>query len=285
MRYFWLPLCVLAASAAAETHTIRLKEYPDPKKPVEVREKLKSAGGVKVTDNAGKVVVDSTKNVEESEQEYTETVLEAGDKHPKKYRCVYRKAVKGEGKKPTAEPFEGRTVIFERDGDRYRVGAEGKPALEGEVLRRLSRAASLKLKYRTKDLVPDKAVTVGDTWKVSVKALAGVAGLGGGEKLDEAKSKATGKLVKVFRKDGAQWGVLEFRLEGAVTALDRVRFETPAKLDMTLTKEVPIDGSADVGKESGTIKLKGKGTLAAAGKKFTFEIGTSATGSTERSVK
>src|SRR5262249_1135526 len=112
-----------------------------------------------------------------------------------------------------------------------------------------------------KTMLPIKPVGVGDSWDIDGKKFAKL--FGEEEKiakmLDLEHIKSTGKLVKAYKKDGHQFGVLEYRIEIPVKALEG---EHPcregAKLEMTMNIDGCIDGSVD--SDSGTFAMKIAGT-------------------------
>jgi hypothetical protein len=83
-------------------------------------------------------------------------------------------------------------------------------------------------------------------------------------KFDEAKCKATGKLLKAYKKDGLQYGEFEIKSELSVTEIDlngqAAKVEPGGTVKFTIHFDGCIDGSQTVGtaKINMAIKLTGK---------------------------
>src|SRR5439155_22764308 len=128
----------------------------------------------------------------------------------KKFKRAYEKATRTAGDKKESFPHEGRTIVFELKDDKYAATAEGTPALDRKVLDDLAKRASGDSVESDAALLPQKPVKVGDKWAVDIKALARAFAKGeeGGLAVDADKSKGDVTLTKVYKKDGAQFGVL-----------------------------------------------------------------------------
>lgn len=77
--------------------------------------------------------------------------------------------------------------------------------------------------------------------------------------IDKDKSKATGKLIKAYTKDGKQWGTLEYKIDLFVAGTERGS-TLSGNLTLTTTMDVVVDGSATEGamknKISGSVEAK-----------------------------
>ena len=94
--------------------------------------------------------------------------------------------------------------------------------------------------------LPRKAVKVDETWKLDVTQLARDFTKDGKIETDETKAKGSGKLLKVYQKDGKQFGVFELTVEVPVTALINDGNKTPTKegkITIKLERDGPIDGT------------------------------------------
>src|SRR5262249_55228406 len=110
-----------------------------------------------------------------------------------------------------------------------------------------------------------KAVKVGETWPISAKDLATLLSV---PNIDAEKSKATGKLVKAYRKGGKQWGVVEIKGKLGSKAMTG----GPAiSMDFTMTLDSPIDGSSYQGTQTMKGKMHFKFVQEQGGKKYTIE--------------
>ncbi len=93
---------------------------------------------------------------------------------------------------------------------------------------------------------------IGETWACDIQALAKVIEKQEGFKIDAAKAKGTGKLVKVSKKDGHTFGEFEIIVDLPVrqfTDLDgaEVKVHEGSKSKMLYSYVGCIDGSVDEG--------------------------------------
>jgi hypothetical protein len=285
MRYssFWACLAVLALTAAgtqAQEYTIKFKHGSDPGKSVVVKENNKETTSFTVSDANGKVL---GKNKEEgaTEEVYTETVLEKGDKQSKKFKRVYEKANRVVDGKKVALPYEGRTIVFELKDGKYQASAEGKPAVDPQLLDGLARRASSNDESQDQAILPTKPVKVGDKWAVDIKALAKGLAKDGGLEIDVEKTKGDVTLTKAYQKEGAQFGVLDVTIKLSVKSLGDLKFESPATGDLKATLDVAIDGTSPAGSETSTSKLEGKGITTEMGQKRTIDLKVDSTNTKE----
>ncbi len=263
---------------------IRFKSHADAGKNVVVKDKDKESVTVKLTDAAGKVVQRQT-TTETFENVYTETVLEKGDRQPKKFKRVYDKATADDGKKTSNRSYHGRGVRFELKDGKYQLAVEGLPALEAPDAQALLEQVNDPTAETEMDriIVPKKAVKPGDAWSIDGKELA--AALAKTAELDPDKTKAGAKLLRVYQKDGAQFGVLEVELKMAVKKVKDVKFETPAVFELKGTIDGAIDGSSTARTTAMTGKMSGTGVIEDSGKKFTVELSMEMSGARERSAE
>jgi hypothetical protein len=258
MRLFGIAgvLAGLVAASAAGQDAIEIK-IASPKAGDRVK--------VTVEEKADSAFTVSAKGMEQAKSEsktkslvYVDEVIDAaaGAKKPTKAKRTYEKAVVGANGKGTTLPVEGKTVLIEKTGDKYAFTVDGK-AVEGEALRLLEGEFNKADKNDARDLMlPNKAVKPGDTWKIDGDAL--VKAMGDDLKLDRAKATATGKLVKAYKQDGKQFGVIELTITSPITDLGP---KAPVKvkdgsLSVTLTGDGVIDGSSPRGKSTAVTKVK-----------------------------
>ncbi len=262
---------VLPAPAAAQAYRLRIKATADVGKSVNVTEKVSETVSFTAFDSSGKVV-DQGKTTRTSLEAYTEQVVEADRRSGRKVRRTWKKAVAGEGKAKTTQPYQGRAVLFRnRDGQPYTAAADGKPALPREVLERLARR--LAGDERKRDLPrPREPVRVGETWPIDGKEFERLFFPG----VDTSRTSGRGKLVRVYRKDGKRFGVLEYRFSYVAPGRQG---EGPARGEITLVLDTPIDGSAAIGRMTLKSRATQKGTVEREGKKLTID------GTTEMTVE
>jgi hypothetical protein len=195
---------------------------------------------------------------------YVDEVIEvaAGAKKPTKLKRTYEKAVAGTDGKKTTLSVEGKTVLVEKKGDKYAFTADGK-AVEGDALKMLEGEF---IKSGGKDdprdlMFPKGAVKPGDSWKLDTDVLGKELGDNKDLQLDTTKLTGAGKLVKAYKQDGRQFGVIEVKIGVPVTGLGP---KVPIKLkegtmSITFTGEGVIDGSVPQGKSVGVVKIKVSG--------------------------
>jgi hypothetical protein len=284
---FWAIAAVLALTAAAradDTYTIKLKHSPDVGKTVTVKDTDSNTSTTKIFDADGKALGEEMKKTQKDEQVYAETVLARGDKHPTKYKRTYEKATRTQDGKMTARSFEGLTLVFEEKDDKFTVTVEGDKPIDKADLAELTRKANESEDDRDEVFLPGKPVKVGDTWKIDGKALAKAFAKTGG--LDPEHSSGVGKLVKAYKKDGRQHGVIEMTLKMAPDKTPPgVKFDKPPVLEAKITLDTAIDGSTTAGVMTMTGGTAGKATVEQNGQKFNVELKTDLSGKQERSAE
>ena len=280
-----LALSVFAAGAQAQTVTIKIKSQPEAGKSVVHHDVEKQTGSIKVSDAGGKVIQEQKPDLLRVDV-FTETVLEAAKtgKDPVKFKRAYEKSLAGPADKAVASPFQGRTILFELRDGKYQVTAEGQPELSAKELAPLIKRANDQLKsLGDQAFLPKKPVKVGESWPLDGKALASDFSSGG--EVDLTKSKGEGKLLKTYKKDGKEFGVLEVKVQLALTSMPGLKFEQPATLDLTGTLDAAIDGTSTAGTMSMAGKFTGKALVEQGGMKFTVELALDLSGKKERSAE
>jgi hypothetical protein len=270
-----LPL--LAAGAGAQSDTLKLRTHPEPGKTITVTETsdMKVAVSIAV---GGKVVKDDKKDGKEIKQ-YTEKVLEADATGLKKFTRNYAKAAKGEGEEPKSLSYAGKTVVFERRGDKIVAEGEG---VDAKDLADLTKSANNDVDESK--LVPAKAVKVGDSWTIPKDLLGGLLGeMKEGADID--KLKVTGKLAKAYQKAGQQWGTVEISFEVPINKFGPVAISKPIAFKAQLTLDIPIDGSATTTQAKGRITVKGVSDFEQNGQTITLDITIEGSYREERSAE
>jgi hypothetical protein len=94
-------------------------------------------------------------------------------------------------------------------------------------------------------------VRLNESWKLDAPALAADFEKGGRMEIDAAASTATAKLVKAYKRDGRQFGVVEVRLVFPLKALrigpNKLPLLNGAKMMAEYTGDGCIDGSRHIG--------------------------------------
>jgi hypothetical protein len=270
----WAGLAALVLAGgvrAQDTYAIKFKHAPDAGKSVAIKNHEKGTTTVKVTDPDGKVI-NNNKEESETDEVYTEKVLEKGDKVSKKFQRTYEKATRTVGDKKSDLPYQGRTIVFELKDGKYEATAEGTPALPAMVLEGLAKKENTDPQAADEAILPKKAVKVGDKWAVDIKAMAKALANEGGLEVDADKSKGDVTLTKAYTKDGAQYGVLDITMKLAIKSVGGLKFDTPATGDLTIKLDVAIDGKSPAGTETSKNNFKGMAVMEQMGKKFTIDL-------------
>jgi hypothetical protein len=264
VRPFLVSLLVLASTVVptqAQTYTIKLKVDPDPGRSVVCRESVKGSGVRKFFDPDGKLLNES--KPDDTETVFTETTLEKGDPCAVKYKRVFEQAsVTKSGEKPKTLSYERRTLLFERTDGKYRVGVVGKPPLDENDRRELIKEANDRAESTGSfhAFTPAAPVKVGESWKLDLKPY--VAATMKGALVDLDKSSGEVRLVKVYTKEGTQFGILEVKIRILVTGFNEsARFDAPATYEIDRTLDAAIDGTSTAYVSSSTETLKAKGKV------------------------
>jgi hypothetical protein len=277
-------LCACCTDAPAQTYVIKFKTYPATGMTVTIRDTSKEGGSIKPLDQGDKPVNEIKPKTRELA--YTQTILEreAGDAPAKKYKRSYEKATETEGGKTQKKSYQGRTLVFERKEGEIRAGVVGTPPLEDEDLDELIdklNDRSSNPAEEDKALIPAKAVGVGERWAIDPKVI------GSFLKdcdLDPKASRAEAKLLKVYTKNGSQFGVIEIDMKLAVRGmLKRIKFDPPALFEVNGTIDTAIDASSTARKETFAGTIKGKASVAQDGKTRAIEMVVQISGQQERS--
>src|SRR5262249_45961011 len=192
---------------------------------------------------------------------FTEDVIERPDaaQKPTKLKRTYETAemTKNDEKKDLG--LAGKTVLIEKKGDQFAFTIDGKE-LTGPAAEILGEEFSTKPRPSEDFFLPKTPVKAGDGWKVDLKEVA--KGLsGGGMEIDAAKSSATGKLTRVYEKNGRKFGVIEVKMDVAVTKISAGGMEINLKDGSKMSLVVLLDGCIDGTEASGSSKMTMKGEL------------------------
>jgi hypothetical protein len=253
MRTLWA-VAVLAAVGggvpAEDAVTIKLKK---PAKGETVKDTKSEDLDVSQAVN-GKVLVSQEVK---SSSTYTDEVLEAGEKgKPTKLKRTYESMTVSVGGKKPDLGLDGKTVLIEKGKEKYTFSIDGKE-VSAEAAKLLDKEFNKQDGEEPEELMlPKKAVKPGDTWDVDVKAVEKM--FGEDMKVDTAKAKATGKLVKVYDQDKAKFGVIEFTIELPIASIEvpgvgAVDATAGSKLTVNITLDACIDGTRYAASSTGTV--------------------------------
>ncbi len=259
-----LLLAQAALRAQDNAYTIKVRE---PAKGevvlVERTEEVNSQN--KVVDGNGKALQDQI-NKGVISATYRETILEQeGKKRPTKLRRDYEKAQLKTDGKTVDQAFHGKSVLIEKQKTgKYAFTLDGGKALTG------ADAESLEKEFNgdggddkfdlEKHLLPKNAVKLNDTWKIDMEAMAKDFASNTKVEVDLAKAAGTGKLKKVYEKDGRQFGELHFVVELPLKSLPgapgmKLALQAGSKATIDVTLDVCIDGASVAGTLKGNMKM------------------------------
>lgn len=282
-----LLLAVALPVAADDAYTIKL--YKEKEGDVFKKTTVKKTDGTVVF-----AIGDMKGNEKQKGKEdvaYTEEILKwpADAKRATKLQRTYEKVDKTSDKGEEMKSYlVGKTVVVDRSKDKPAYTVDGKPPTDDQQKELDAEFGEEKSDFDKHDMLPGKAVKVGDTWTLDKKKV--IAALGAKSKFgfDEEKSSFTGKLVKAAKKDGALHGTLEFTLKFAVTEFPlgpnmAVPTEAGSAMTIKATIDCCLDGTVPGEKSEMAMTMVVKAKLPMDGK---LEIDGTVTGSeTEEPVK
>jgi hypothetical protein len=173
---------------------------------------------------------------------FEETILDIDPgKGPTRLQRRYEQAVTKKDGKEVTLPYEWKTVVIEKKDDKYRYSSDGTE-LTGENARALDdEFAKGPSPWDSNELLlPKKAVRVNESWTIATEPY--IKEMEAQKlKVDAGKSTGTGKLLKVYDKDGRRFGVIEARLE---FPLMNPGEENAVPLTVDVTLDLCIDGSS-----------------------------------------
>jgi hypothetical protein len=261
-------LLFLASGARADepkTYTIKFKEGGKGDAVlIKNTDTIKSR--LKLVDSDGKTVQDEQHTLKTTDI-FEETILEkpAKETYATHLKRKYTKARSTQNGEERKLPFEGKTVLIEKKDGKYQFRIDGKE-LTGEEAKELDEEFNKERpeKRANEIFAPKNPVKLNETWKVDPELLLKSLLKEGGMEIDKAKAVATGKLTKVYQKDGRQFGVMSFRIKLPIKSFapEGKKVEKVAgQMTMVMTVDGCIDGSAEAWNLKGSMEAAVKGTI------------------------
>lgn len=277
-----LTLLFAGTPLLAQDYIVRVKRYPDAGRSAVCSDVETRKSTVKQTVADGKSQEQKTDGAKE--ETYTETVLEKGDKSPRKYRRAYDKAILTVAGKSYSRSYQGKTVLFEQQKDgRFAVKLQGSGELHPFDQQELPGLAAERADDMDDVILPKEPLKVGGKWQIDPRGLVRAYARAG--ELDVTRSSGEGVLLRVETKDGRPVGTLEVTLRLAVKAWEGVKFDPPARMDVSSTLTTVIDGSSTAASFNLTGRMTGRGVGEDRGRKFTVEVDATQTFKQERSAE
>ncbi|MGH7169373.1 MAG: hypothetical protein ACRELG_03745 [Gemmataceae bacterium] len=226
---------------------------------------------VKVEGPDGKIFKEE-KNSKTTIEEYKETILakETGKRVTQLRRVYSRAVVKADGKEKTL-PYEGKTLLIEKKGDKYHFTIENGEELKGEDAKSLDCTFNTPNGHENDDeelekaLLPKKPVAVNETWKIEPAEVLKYLWKGSEPvfPLDESKATAQGKLLRAYKKDGRQYGVFDIDFSAPIKGDfslgkdEKAPFEEGSKMGIRFKVDCCIDGTAGDGMMVSFVNIDG----------------------------
>ena len=285
-------LAVAQGAPAPEPVTIKFKANGEGETAV-VSSTVTLKHTAKYTD--GKMMFDAAED-STTVQEYRETVLKREGVQPAtKLERAYTKGQKKDKKTDTTTDFDmnGKTVVIEKKDNAWKFhlknGAE-VPEAALETLARDFNGRQDNFADMQAMLVPKKAVQPGDEWKLDIAEMEKEFDKDEHAVLDQKKTTGTGKLLKVYYKDGKKFGEMQFKIDATIKSLgleaSAVKFPDGAKCVVDITLDACIDGTADAGTMKTKVTISGTGSIVnAPGSSLTMEGRTEAVQTREPAKK
>lgn len=209
-------LITLPQATADDTYTIKLKGRAKGQRVIVEKTETREHKLTAVFTDEERIEEEKDKSVVATK--YEQIILECGPGAAglSRLQRKYEKAMTrdSEGKIRFAS-FHGKSVLIQRDKNRdWECVIEGaEKLLSGDEAGLLGDLPSKEDNSELAELIiPEKPVRVGGEWKIDTRRLAAILKL----PRDPASSKGSGRLARVYRKDGRLYGVLVIRLELAM---------------------------------------------------------------------
>ncbi|HWG47126.1 MAG TPA: hypothetical protein VN688_30460 [Gemmataceae bacterium] len=257
---------LLAAAApirVEDAYTIKTKR--DGKGDVVTKDEQKTeTSHFKVEGPDGKLLKNEKKE-QTTMMTYKETIVEKEKgKKATKLRRAYTKAfvktIEGDKTTETTLPYQGKTILIEKKDGKYHFSIEGGEELTGEDAELLDKSFNKEGddsddEEIEKALFPKKPVRVGESWKLDAVSLwkSFEKGTRSPFPLDKAKASGTGKLRKAYKKNGAQFGVLDFSVTMPIKGQfplgknDTAAIQDGSKMKVHIEVDTCIDGTLSDG--------------------------------------
>jgi hypothetical protein len=258
-------LCLPAALSAQEAYSIKLRD-PAKGDALQVNRTEDTQSQSKVVDAAGKPLVEKEEKGSKISV-YRETILDKpeGRARPTRLKRVYEKARTQTGDKTEPLPYEGKTVLIEKKEGKYTFQIEGGEEIKGRDARVLDEEFNKQDDDfdLQKAILPKADVGKDEEWKIDMAPITTAFAKNAKMQIDAAKAHGTGKLVKVYQKEDARFGVLQFHLELPVKELgdgkEKIALDEGASWVMDITVDGCIDGSRTDGTMKASFKISASG--------------------------
>lgn len=203
------------SSAADDTYTLKL--YKVKKGDKIDHEKTKESKHTYIYNTEG--LENKEEIVNEVKDVYTDEILECAINIPTKLIRTYSTAEESEKGVTTKAAYAGEPILIETKRFKYEFSIKGKLLNEDDAPTLFTQINSSTDYPRYHALLPQNAIKVGDSWKVhaDISQLMVKSARSGTLRFDAKKSSIGGKLTKAYKKDGAQFAIIDVTIEWIVT--------------------------------------------------------------------
>jgi hypothetical protein len=270
-----------ASSRADDDHgfLLKFKANADVGKTVVIEKKETVNSRAQLVGLDTKAVSEDNKEVHSTIFKYRETVLEESKPDdPTRLRRNYEKAQETVDGQATAFPWQGKTILIEKKKNQFRFSIEGGDELTGKDAQPLAEEFQAAQSSIPNFLVsPDKPVRVDENHEIVPDELVKDFGNSGnaGIKFDAANAKGHWKLIRVYKKEGRQFGVVELRTELPILemtstpqanpkAAEKLAMRPGAKMTLHTVIDGCIDGSAATATNEVDMEINGTGIVPSA---------------------
>jgi hypothetical protein len=257
-------VCAIVAPAflvAQDKYTIKLKHAGQGDVTLHTKESTKKES-ITVSGPDGNVLQEKTQTTINVAKYKEETIEKAAGQKPSKVKRTYSEATRKGEDQAEKLVYHGQTVLIEKKGDGYTFSIDGKElsGMEAADLAQAFSSNKVDDDEMDKIMLPAKAVAVGESWQIDAKKLLKTFGEDDkvAQTMDLDKAKAGGKLIKAYRKDGRQYGIMEFNVSAPLRALEGIHpCREGAMMHITVNIDGCIDGSTEADAGTSTMKISG----------------------------
>jgi hypothetical protein len=247
-------ILTIGALTSAADDTYKLKLY-QPKTGDKTQQEKSDSGKTTIAVDFGGKKKDQ-EQITGGKEAFTEEILEmkVGARRPTKLIRTYTVAEKTANGITTRASYTGKSVLIEKKGDMFQFSVDGVELKQKDAPDLFTKFNKKDDDPQNQDLLPKDPVKVGQSWVVPADAseLLFKSLNDDKMKLDTKKSTAGGKLVKVYKKNGAQFGVMDLQITIVVTEFNLGQFvktKADSKIALKLVVDTCIDGTVP-GEES-----------------------------------
>jgi hypothetical protein len=199
--------------------------------------------------------------------DFIEEVVErdADAKKASKLKRTYTKAERTKDGEMVKLPYHGQAVLIQKKKDKYLFTMGGEELSEDDAEELEGEFNESDIPLDDEDFLPGKPVRLNEVWTLDNAKIAKAFDAGGPLGLDTKTTRITGKLTKVYEKDGCQFGVIALDLKLGIQELrvdgQEIAMKPGSTIVATIILDVCIDGTVHTGTEKGTMKFDLKGNI------------------------